>query len=225
MAKDCPDKPPMLCKNCQEEGKTKLNSNPKYRRLSALIILGHVAALCKNPRKIDRSSVGEIPAEEAWAKIIEGAKEKDMDKVKEGIQEYLNSTPGITYVNLEQAFRSQFIELHLIALENPSLLATHTHMDLQGNLDKKYRVHYRWSDKPLRPREVQQWPQSAADNLERLKDAGETVERGVPKCSNCSELGHISKRCPQEKIEKERTVIKCFNCDQPGHRIRDCESG
>ncbi|KAI0108309.1 hypothetical protein F4814DRAFT_427511, partial [Daldinia grandis] len=224
MLKDCPDKPPIVCKNCLEGGKIKPNSNPKYRKLSALILLGHFTAQCKNPRKIDRSFIGEVPAEEAWAKIMEGAKEKDLDKAKEGIQEYLNSTPGTTYANLEQAFRSQFIELYLIALENPSILATHTHMDLQGNLDKKYRVHYRWSDKPLRPREVQQWPRSAADNLERLKDAGETVERGVPKCTNCSELGHSSKRCPQEKIEKEHTVIKCFNCDQPGHRIRDCES-
>ncbi|KAF3058289.1 Zinc finger protein GIS2 [Daldinia childiae] len=198
MAKDCPDKPPMVCKNCLQEG--------------------HTAALCKNPRKIDRSSLGEIPAEVAWAKIMAGAKEKDLDKVKEGIQEYLNATPGITYVNLEQAFRSQFIELHLIALEDPALLATHTHMDLQGNLDKKYRVHYRWSDKPLRPREVQQWPQSAAENLERLKDAGETVERGIPKCTNCGEIGHRIRDCPEPRKNK----YGCRNCGQGGHMASDC---
>ncbi|KAI1140457.1 hypothetical protein F5Y05DRAFT_318806 [Hypoxylon sp. FL0543] len=94
-------------------------------------------------------------------------------------------------------------------------------MDLQGNLDKTYRVHLRWSNKPLRPRELQLWP-TPEQNVERLRDAGETVERGLPKCTNCHELGHISKRCPQEKVERERTVIMCFNCDQLGHRVRDC---
>lgn len=146
-----------------------------------------------------------------------------MDTVKEGVQEYLKSEPGITYVEMEQAFRAQGLRLYLIAMENPSLLSTHTHMDLQGNLDKKYRVHYRWSDKPNRPREAEHWPKSAEENLERLRDAGETVDRGLPKCSNCDQLGHISKSCPQEKVEKERLTVMCYNCDQPGHRVRDCK--
>ncbi|KAI1778262.1 hypothetical protein F4818DRAFT_291774 [Hypoxylon cercidicola] len=146
-----------------------------------------------------------------------------MDTVKEAIQEYLKAEQRITYVDMENAFRAQDLKLHLIALENPSMLPTHTHMDLQGNLDKKYRVHYRWSDKPLRPREADAWPKSAEENMERLKDAGETVDRGLPKCSNCDEIGHISKRCPQDKTEKERVTIMCYNCDQPGHRVRDCE--
>ncbi|KAI1763948.1 hypothetical protein GGR53DRAFT_339232 [Hypoxylon sp. FL1150] len=203
MGKDCPDKPPMVCKNCQQEG--------------------HLAAECKSARKIDRSNVAEVSAELAWANLCQGIKMKDMDAVKEGVQEYLKAESAITYVEMEQAFRAQDLGLYLIAMENPSLLPTHTHMDLQGNLDKKYRVHYRWSNKPLRPREAEPWPKSTEENMERLRDAGETVDRGLPKCSNCDELGHISKRCPQEKVERERLAVMCYNCDQPGHRVRDCK--
>ncbi|KAI1380817.1 hypothetical protein F4677DRAFT_199321 [Hypoxylon crocopeplum] len=145
--------------------------------------------------------------------------------VKEGIQEYVKVEPSTTYLNLEDAFRSQSIKLHLIAVENPMLLDTHTHMDLQGNLDKKYRVQFRKSDKPQRPREYPYWPKSAEENFERLEDAGEPVNRGLSKCTNCGELGHISKHCSQDKMEKERVVVMCFNCDQPGHRVRDCECG
>ncbi|XXH03606.1 WD40 repeat-like protein [Hypoxylon texense] len=202
MAKDCPDKPPMVCKNCQQEG--------------------HPVAECKSARKIDRSHVAEVAAEIAWGKLAAAIKEKDMDSVKECVEGYLKAEPATTYIQLEEAFRAQGLNLYLIGLENTSVLSTHTHMDLQGNLDKKYRVHYRWSDKPLRPREAGGWPKSVEENKERLQDAGEVVDRGLPKCTNCDELGHIAKRCPQEKVEKERVTIMCYNCDQPGHRVRDC---
>ncbi|KAI1107065.1 hypothetical protein F4804DRAFT_240043 [Jackrogersella minutella] len=182
-----------------------------------------MAATCNNARMIDRSRFREVTAEAAWKKITEAAKTKDMEDVKEGVQEYVKSVPNTTYPSLEEAFRAQGVAVYLVALENPSLMSTHTHMDLQGNLGKKYRVHYRFTDKPLRPRENRMWPKSHEENLQRLLDAGETVDRGLPKCSNCGELGHISKRCSQEKTEKEHLAITCFNCEQPGHRVRDCK--
>ena len=95
-------------------------------------------------------------------------------------------------------------------------------MDFQGNLDKTYTVAYRFDFKPARPREADAWPKSIEENQERLKDAGEVVTRGLDKCTNCSELGHAAKHCPQEKQERERVVIRCFNCNEEGHRIRDC---
>ncbi|KAI2638885.1 hypothetical protein GGS26DRAFT_361467 [Hypomontagnella submonticulosa] len=184
---------------------------------------GHTAVDCKSARKIDRTGYAVVDGEVAWEKIKDGAKTKDFDLVKEGIQEYLKAAPDVTYANLECAFRAQDINLYLIALENPALLATHTHMDLQGNLDKKYRVHFRWNDKPLRPKEKDLWPQSAKENLQRLEDAGETVERGLPRCSNCGEVGHTARKCSREKVEKQHVVIMCYNCQEEGHRIRDCK--
>ncbi|XDG04236.1 hypothetical protein ABKA04_003851 [Annulohypoxylon sp. FPYF3050] len=203
MAKDCPDKGPLVCKNCQQEG--------------------HVAFGCPNARSIDRSSFREVDYETAWEKIMQGIEKKDMDEVKEGIQEYVKSQPATSYADLEESFRGQGVKFYLIALENSEMMSGRTLMDLQGNLGKKYRVQYRWNDKPLRGREKDLFPKSAAENVERLRDAGEIVYNDIPKCHNCGELGHTSKRCPQEKVEKEQTVvIKCFNCDQTGHRIRDC---
>ncbi|TGJ78778.1 hypothetical protein E0Z10_g9983 [Xylaria hypoxylon] len=199
MAKDCPTKPAEVCRNCQEE-----------------------VVECKNPRKIDRSHLKEVDAEIAWNKISEGVRENDMDDVKEAIQLYVKACPDTTYVDLEIAFRTQEIGIYLIAMESQSMMSTLTNMDLQGNLDKKYRVNYRFDPKPARPREREFWPKDKEENMSRLEDAGEPVNRGLSKCTNCDELGHISKNCPQEKMEKERVVIMCFNCNEPGHRMRDC---
>ncbi|KAF8856463.1 hypothetical protein BDZ45DRAFT_466197 [Acephala macrosclerotiorum] len=95
-------------------------------------------------------------------------------------------------------------------------------MDLQGNLDKKYTIQWRWSPKSARPKEAGGWP-TPEDNLERLADAGEPVDRGIPKCSNCDELGHTRNKCEQDKNENsDRAEVKCYNCDGVGHRVRDC---
>ncbi|KAI0100171.1 hypothetical protein GGR51DRAFT_373706 [Nemania sp. FL0031] len=185
--------------------------------------LGHMITECKNPRVIDRSHIEEVAAEDAWNKIPKAALERDIDDLKAAIQQYVKACPETTYNELESAFRSQEIGVYLIAMENDTMVPTLTHMDLQGNLDKKFRVHFRFDPKPGRPREREFWPSSVEENVARLEDAGEPVNRGLSKCSNCSELGHISKNCPQEKMEKERVVITCVNCQQPGHRMRDCE--
>ncbi|KAI0879102.1 hypothetical protein GGS24DRAFT_279217 [Hypoxylon argillaceum] len=185
--------------------------------------LGHAVTECKNPRKIDRSHIEEIKADIAWTKISKAVQENDIDDVKEAIQQYVKAAPTTTYAQLEAGFRTQNIGLYLIAMENQSMLSTLTNMDLQGNLDKKYRVNYRFNPKPARPRERELWPSSAEENKARLGDAGDPVNRGLSKCMNCNELGHIAKNCPQEKMEKERVVIMCFNCNEAGHRVRDCE--
>lgn len=111
--------------------------------------------------------------------------------------------------------------LYLIATER-TLLPAYTNMDLQGHLGKKYSVSYRFSDKPGRPREREGWPNSMEEILERLKDAGEVVPTGLPRCSNCSEMGHIAKSCPQEKVERTERQVACSNCSSEGHRLRDC---
>lgn len=154
--------------------------------------------------------------------IVEAAKEQEVADVKEAVQIYVKANPDTTYAQLEEALRAQDVNLWLIAIEK-TVMTTMTNMDLQGNLNKKYTVTYRFNWNPPRPRDRELWPADVAENLERLQDAGEVVARGIPKCSNCNELGHIWKSCPEEKEEKEKIDIKCFNCDQVGHRIRDCE--
>jgi hypothetical protein len=184
--------------------------------------LGHQAVECKNPRLIDRKHIAEIMPELAWEELKVAAANHDMDDIKEAVQKYVKGLPTLTYDELEQAFRSQNLDVYLIALER-EMAITYTNMDFQGNLDKKYTVTYRFSDKPKRPKEADGWPQSAEENFERLKDAGEPVDRGIPKCNNCDQLGHSHKNCPEEKQENaDRAEVKCVNCQAIGHRIRDC---
>lgn len=96
-------------------------------------------------------------------------------------------------------------------------------MDLQGHLEKKYSVTWRWSDKSARPKEKESWPSTAEENTERLQDAGEPVERGIPKCYNCDQFGHTKEKCTEEKNEVDRPTVKCYNCEEVGHRVRDCK--
>ncbi len=191
--------------------------------LTCLKIPGHTISNCENARKVDRSHVPDMTTEEAWALIRAATRDRDCDDLKEGVQIYVKSSPETTYAELERAFREQEIPAWLIAIEK-GLASTFTNMDLQGNLGKKYTVTYRFQWNPPRPRDREIWPKDVEENIERLKDAGEVVYGGLPRCSNCEEIGHISKSCPQEKTEKpDANIIMCFNCGEQGHRVRDCK--
>ncbi|PMB67754.1 hypothetical protein BM221_005924 [Beauveria bassiana] len=203
MAKECPTKPPMSCDNCGEEG--------------------HLRKDCTNARKIDRSGVADMAAELAWDMIKRAAAEQDANDAKEGIQAYVKAlNGGITFRELQEAFIHDKINIWLIATER-SLIEIFTNMDLQGNMGKKYTVTYRFSEKPQRPRDIEGWPKSVDEILARLDDAGDVVDTGKPKCSNCDELGHTAKQCTQEKVVREAKGLSCYNCGADGHRIRDSE--
>jgi hypothetical protein len=172
---------------------------------------------------VDRSTYPDITGEAAWDLIVTAARERELDDVKDAVQTYCKANPDTTYVELEEAFRTQGVGVWLIAIEKPYMAPTLTNMDLQGHLDKTYTVTYRFSSKPTRPREREVWPETPEQNLQRLADAGEVVDRGVTKCSNCNELGHSPRDCPEEKMETDTVkVVKCYNCDGEGHRVRDC---
>jgi hypothetical protein len=153
--------------------------------------IGHAIVECKNPRLIDRSNIPNVMPDVAWEelKAAAAADERDLDDIKEAVAKYLKALPDTTYVLLEQAFRAQGINVYIIALER-ELAITYTNMDLQGNLDRKYTISYRLSDKAKRPKEAAGWPATPEENLERLKDAGEPIDRGISRCGNCSKLGH-----------------------------------
>ncbi|TVY80499.1 ATP-dependent RNA helicase glh-4, partial [Lachnellula suecica] len=201
-AADCPTAPPKRCNNCQQDG--------------------HEAFTCEAPRKLDYSHVEDVPAEKAWEEIQKAVEERDIDDIKEAAQKYFKACPETTYVDMEKGFRAQELGVYLIALEK-ELAITYTNVDLQGNLEKKYTVNWRLSEKPGRPKEAEGWPATPEENLERLADAGVPVDRGVPKCGNCNLLGHTFRSCPEEKMENaDRAVVQCFNCSELGHRVRDC---
>lgn len=161
--------------------------------------------------------------EAAWNLIVASVKGRELDDVKDAVQIYVKANPDTTYLQLEEAFRTQEVGVWLIAIEKPYLAPTLTNMDLQGNMGKKHTVTYRFGARPTRPRERDVWPETPEQNLERLADAGEVVDRGLTKCTNCNELGHSSKYCTEEKHETPTVkVVKCYNCDGEGHRIRDC---
>ena len=152
---------------------------------------------------------------------------------------YTKVASDATFDELEMAFRSQQFHTYLIATEN-ELGKTYTYVNLQGELDKTFKVSFHLSPKPKRETAKQGWPETPEENLERLKDAGFPMERGIPKCNRCDgrpsnvfvpqlanqflpELGHTTRACPQEATENaDKVQVKCVNCDEVGHRVRDC---
>lgn len=153
---------------------------------------------------------------------MKAIKERDLDDVKDAIEKYSKACPEMTYLQLQEGIFDSGLSLYLIAMER-ALLPTYTNMDLQGNLNKKYSISYRFSDKPQRPKEAEGWPETREEILSRLNDAGAVVENHVPYCSKCSSMGHTKKYCSEESMgESERPVIMCYNCNETGHRIRDC---
>ncbi|GKT90581.1 LOW QUALITY PROTEIN: zinc knuckle transcription factor [Colletotrichum tofieldiae] len=205
MRNDCPQKPADVCRNCLEEG--------------------HGTVDCKAPRKIDRSIIPDVDADKAWEEINEAIQERDGVEAKDAIQKYLKHFPEMTYVELEKAFRSQEMDIYLIATERV-LAPTHTNMDLQGNLEKKYTVQYRFSAQPDRQRRLALLPE---ENMSRLADAGEPVSRLMQKCTNCSELGHVAKSCPRRPWRRSvspspaTTVVKrAIASEISGHKVSEC---
>lgn len=198
-----------------------------YGLTPTLIPTGHAVLDCKNPRKGLFEGVEEISAEQAWEEMKVASDERDLDDFKEALEKYLKAVPDSTYVQLEGAFRGQNFNVFLIAVEK-ELTSTYTNMDIQGNLGKTFTISYRLSAHHQRPKEKEMWPPSPEENLVRLADAGKyhppmlshnpnrflgvPVDRGVPKCSNCEELGHTKKHCPEEQVENvDRAVVKCYN--------------
>ena len=97
---------------------------------------------------------------------------------------YSKAVPKLTYDELEVALRLKGLQVHIIAIEK-ELLSTMTYVNLQGELDKTYQVGFYLSDKPKRATLASVWPSSPEENLERLKDAGIAMERGISKCVRC----------------------------------------
>lgn len=144
-----------------------------------------------------------MSAEDAWEALEKADQERDLDDFREvradkryphtqtadfcdqAFRVYTKAASDATYDELETAFRLSNFNTHLIATEN-ELPKTHTYVNLQGELDKTYKVGFHLSPKPRRETAKQGWPETPEENIERLKNAGLPMERGIPKCMRCN---------------------------------------
>ncbi|KAK3170605.1 hypothetical protein OEA41_002686 [Lepraria neglecta] len=201
-AAECPDKPPVKCFNCKEEG--------------------HQASECKERRVFDKSGIADMSPDDAWTALQKADQDCDLDDFRVALKVYSKAVPDVTYDDLERAFRLNNFNVYLIATEK-ELPKTHTYVSLQGELDKTYQVGFYFSDKPKRETQKSSWPENAEENLERLKNAGMPMDRGIPKCTRCDELGHTTRGCTEEAVENsDKVEVNCVNCEEIGHRARDC---
>lgn len=94
--------------------------------------------------------------------------------------------PDTTWNQLERGFRANKFNTHIIGQEVEEVTSTYTLIDLQGKLDQKYKVGFYFSPNPRRRNAKASWPASPEENIERLKEAGQPYERGIPKCPRCN---------------------------------------
>lgn len=171
-ARNCPTNP-MKCKLCDKEG--------------------HKALECKERRMVNWTGVPELEAEEAWAKLIDAAKEKDLDGFRTCLRAYARSTvDDFSLPDVEAALREDGLPVFLIAKQQ-EIPVNMTVVDLIGNPEREFVLTIQLSEKPRRAKLAQGWPENSEKNFERLASAGFVEDRGVPLCSNCGELGHIKK--------------------------------
>lgn len=148
----------------------------------------HDTLECKNPKKIDNSSVPDMSEQEAWALIKEASDDLDVGDFKEAIKILSKAVPEMTYPQLEKELRKRCLNIYLIGLEKEAAPA-YTNTNLQGQVGKPYQLGiFTKSSKCPRPILMPIWPKDDADNLERLENTGVPLERGVMICSNCGEL-------------------------------------
>ncbi|KAJ9624797.1 hypothetical protein H2203_004747 [Taxawa tesnikishii (nom. ined.)] len=203
-AAECPEKPPTTCRACGQEG--------------------HHSSECTANRVVFGADVETMDAEKAYEMMVQADEEKDVDAFKKAFMSYAKALPEVTLADLEQGFRDNNFNTYLIAKEQ-EIFGTHTIVDLKGQTGRQYVVSFQHTDKPRRPKFAAGWPSSPEENMTRLQNAGFIMDSLKQKCNNCGEVGHGSRSCPQEKIERgDRATITCSNCKEPGHRVRDCPS-
>jgi hypothetical protein len=129
--------------------------------------------------------IEDLSAEEAWKKLEEADKERDVDDIKKAILTYAKAFPEVTWKELEQTFREADMNTHLIA-KKQEVSDTHTIVNLQGKHDQEFVVSIQFSATPRRAKFSEGWPSNPEENTARLESAGIPMDRMVPKCSNCS---------------------------------------
>lgn len=170
MSKDCPSKP-KVCKNCKAEN-------------------DHDTIDCTNKKAVDKSGVADKSVDQAWALIKEASNEREVSDFKDALKILSKAEPSLTYVDVEKELRSRKLAFYLIGLKK-DVAQAFTNVDLQDEIGKTFTLGIYTKPTCPRPILMENWPADAGENMTRLADVGIPMERGIPVCSNCNELGHM----------------------------------
>ncbi|KAI5203547.1 hypothetical protein E4T38_05125 [Aureobasidium subglaciale] len=209
------------CRSCGDEGHR--SSGCPLAVCKRCSGTGHSAASCEERMNIYPDNLPTpADADEAWDKLVNADTNDDVDDFIQAFWVYCKVAPELTLVQLEECFRETGFVYYLIAKEQTVSSKVHTNVDLQGNPDKTYQISFQKTSKPRRAILAEGWPKTPQENLERLQDAGFSVDNLKPYCRNCEQVGHINKNCTQEPQVVEKPKVTCSNCSADGHYVRDC---
>lgn len=180
------------CNSCGEQGHSMRNcpTNPQTCKLCNQP--GHKALECKSRRIVNWTGVPELSPEEAWNKLVDAAKVKDLDLFRTALKAYARALEDEFNIQaVETALRDDNFPIFLIA-KKQEIAINMTIVDLIGNPEREFVLTIQTSAKPRRAKMAEGWPESPEQNFERLASCGLIHDRGVPVCSNC---GGMSLAC------------------------------
>jgi len=164
---------------------------------------------------IDRSSLPDCSEDDAWAMLKDASDDFDAADAREAINILAKANPNVTYLQVEKELRKRGLKIFLIGLKK-EVAKAFTNVALDGAKDREFTLGIFKAPACPRPVLMPTWPKDAADNLARLENTGVPLERGVPICTNCGELGHVRKNCTQEQEGTDRVKIHCVLCEEDG---------
>lgn len=173
------------CNACGEEGHSMRNcpKNPITCRLCKQE--GHKAAECTSRRHVDWNGIPEIDPAEAWVKLVDAAKEKDIDAFRVALKAYARALfEDFKLPDVELALREDNLPIYLIA-KKQEIAVNNIIVDMIGTPGREFVLSVQLSPKPRRKKMAEGWPETPEENFQRLASAGFVQDSGVPMCSNC----------------------------------------
>ncbi|CAG8465105.1 3966_t:CDS:10 [Diversispora eburnea] len=193
----------------------------------------HLAIKCpsrqlQKPSPWDNPNPTNLTSDEAWNKLLQADKERDVDDFKDAFEEYAKSSSELTFQEIERQLRASNCKGRLVALEREELPLTKCLVDLQGvTEDKKYVVQIVMGPPSRLARTAGRRAGSDEENIEWLSQAGFLRDDVVPTCFNCKKKGHITKECQEPRRDRGGGGGRgrdCYNCGSTEHQARECDS-
>lgn len=158
----------------------------KISKLELTSALGHARKECTGQQLVNLSFVKVRDPESAWNDLVKASDEDDIDDFKIHMLEYLKSNPGISFADMERAFRGSNLRFYIFALSLDEVSYSKILIGPNGESGVKYVWCLNRSVKPRRSKALSgRLAETPEENLIRLEKAGFLEDYLGDYCRKC----------------------------------------